>query len=169
MYPIDVHIAHMPGENQQWWQECQKSLKGHPINIYQLDGIKDNVFEMRRKGFLMGTAPYVSFVDPDDIVMPNAFKECLKVLAEDKEKKIVGAFTCSDTIDKNGNTLVKNFIPPRPWTRTVKLGKIIVHQIVVLRREIVEKCLLQHYTRETLPTTTHSIIFTEGGLYAVCA
>lgn len=133
---IDVHILHMPNENQDWWKLCDASLKNHPINIYNCDGIYNNVGEARKLAFSQGTSPYVSFVDPDDIVLPGAFQQCLDVL--EQNPNICGVYTTSNIMTPDG--IVNKYImkPYRPWSLINQQNNCLeIHQLVVMRREYV--------------------------------
>lgn len=138
IYPIDVHILHLPDENQHWWDLCQNSLQNHPINIFNCAGIPNNSPEARRLGYQHGTAPYVSFVDPDDIVSPGVFQKCLDVLENNPD--ICGVYTLSDTIDEYGNSIDVHFSHPfREWSIEIMNNNLLeIHQICVMRREYVE-------------------------------
>lgn len=141
MEPIDVHIAHQPGENLDWWQQCQDSLAGHPINIHNLGGISGDVYTTRRMGYLLGSAPYVSFVDPDDIVLPGAFESCLECLEKDPD--LAGAYTGSDLIDHTGAVKQHNYTG-RPWARRFIWSDPQIHQIVVMPRVLIEKIMMAY-------------------------
>lgn len=131
---IDVHILHLPNEDKKWAELCNKSLENHPINIFHCDGIQDNITKARYQAFQKGSAPYVSFVDPDDIVMPGAFQKCLDVIEQYPE--VCGVYTLSELIDKDGKVL-KIIHPFREWSLEVmEKGKPTeIHQLVVMRRE----------------------------------
>lgn len=142
---IDVHILHLPDENQHWWKLCQESLQNHPINIFNCDGIPNNSPEARRLGYQHGTAPYVSFIDPDDIVLPGTFQKCLDVLEENPD--ICGVYTLSDTIDEDGNLIDVHFSHPfREWSVEIMDNNLLeIHQTCVMRREYVETYYKHHY------------------------
>lgn len=147
---IDVHVLHMPNENQEWWKGCESSLVGHPINIHNCDGIEGNVGEARRLGFNLGSAPYVSFVDPDDIVFPDSFQICLDVLEQHPE--VCGVYTLSQAINSNGIIISRPWYPYRPWSLyNMRLNVVEIHQIAVMRRECVDEYHKLDYP--TLPLT----------------
>lgn len=134
---IDVHVLHMPDENQEWWNDCEKSLIGHPINVHNCSGINGNVGESRRLGFSLGSAPYVSFVDPDDLVLPNSFQVCLDVLEQHPE--VCGVYTLSKVMNATGSISTNLLHPFRPWSfHNMKKCVVEVHQLVVMRRECVD-------------------------------
>ena len=64
---------------------CLQSLKNEPINLHFVEGKKEwPPFEGRAKGFAMGSAPYVGYVDSSDTIVPGAFQ------------KLVGAIQLGD-------------------------------------------------------------------------
>jgi rRNA maturation protein Nop10 len=134
---IDVHILHMPTENQEWWKLCEESLVDHPINIYHCEGVPGNPGEARVLAYKNGNAPYVSFVDPDDIVMPGAFQKCLDGIEQNPD--VCGVYTLSEEIDKDGKQVLKVLHPYRPWSLFhMRMNIVEIHQIAVMRREDVE-------------------------------
>ena len=142
MNPIDVHVLHSPNENQIWWRQCNESLKGHPINVYHVRGIEGDMWTSRLKGFSQGDARYVSFVDPDDIVAPQAFAECLSILENDDS--IGGVYTNSEIINEDGNVIVPAlYVDESPWTIEKHFElHVPVHQLFVVRRTVLEQALI---------------------------
>lgn len=130
---IDVHIIHLPNENKEWWAECEASLVGHPINIFHVDGTVGDIFVGREAGYRQGTAPYVSFVDPDDIVMPGAFQACLDAI---QSGDYSGVYTMSEVIQEGQP--IKPFHEFREWTLQNSIYNLTeIHQICVKHRDMV--------------------------------
>ena len=140
---IDVHIAHMPEYRQDWWEECQLSLQDHPITIHHIDGIPGDVRQMRLNGYNMGTHDYVSFVDPDDIVMPGAFEVLLEVLTSNPD--VDGVYSLSDRITDTGRS-VGLIHPYREYDRSY-LSKHIaeIHQLTVMRRDAIVNIIRDNF------------------------
>lgn len=131
---IDVHVLHLSNENKHWKYLCDESLKNNPINIFHCNGILGDIVNSRYNGFMQGTAPYVSFVDPDDIVLPGAFTKCLEVLEEYPD--VCGVYTLSQIIDIHGNP--KKLIHPfREWSKELMKKNINteIHQLMVMKRK----------------------------------
>jgi len=60
---------------------CLSSLEGQSVNLHIIQGEEEYPpFKGRAKGFNTGTAPYVTYVDPDDWVEPNAIEILLNNL-----------------------------------------------------------------------------------------
>ena len=77
---IDVHIL-THGETQEQLDRCIASLDGQPVIIHVVQGIDEWPPENgRRLGYSKGSAEFVSYVDPDDWVEPNAFDRLLAAI-----------------------------------------------------------------------------------------
>lgn len=75
----------MPDERADWAAACQASIQrtAVTVTVRHCPGIAGDYFGARRGAYRLGTAPYVSFVDPDDEVLPGAFEHCLARLESD--------------------------------------------------------------------------------------
>lgn len=82
---IDVHIITLPDTRRDWFDECLLSLEGEPVNVHRVDGTEGNIGIGRAQGFALGTSPLVSFVDPDDKVVPGGFAACEIALANNPD------------------------------------------------------------------------------------
>ena len=78
---IDVHILTRPEQNNVWFAECLDSLKDEPVVLHILQGVKDHVGLGRIQGYSQGSCEWVSFVDPDDVVVPGIFNKVLEAIA----------------------------------------------------------------------------------------
>ena len=80
MYAIDVHII-THGEPQWMLDRCLKSLEGQPVNIHLVEGFTEFPPEKGRAlGLSKGSAPYISWVDPDDWCEPDMYKRLLDLI-----------------------------------------------------------------------------------------
>jgi hypothetical protein len=132
---VDTHILLMPDTNQTWWQECQKSLENEPINLHLVDGIPGHIGRGRAKGYSIGESPYVSCIDPDDLVVPGAFQACIDAL--EKNPQACGAYTDEVLIDEEGEPIRPGLWSGRPWNPLLQLEPKYLHHIFVMRREFV--------------------------------
>ena len=87
---IDVHILNMPNDRQDWAKQCETSLAQEPVIVHNLDGVIGNVGAGRALGFAQGNLPFVSYVDPDDYVLPGGFAACAKILTDHPQISCVG-------------------------------------------------------------------------------
>lgn len=124
LHPIDCHVLWLPGQRDDWWQECRQSLLGEPINVHRVEGIPGDYVTARCRAFAVGSAPFVSYVDPDDLVTRGAFAHCLwKLAAPD----VVMVWTDSVRLFESGERKLVNARRP--------------HQLIVARRWAVEQAL----------------------------
>lgn len=123
---IDVHVLHLPGERADWRAACDASLVGHPITVHHLDGTPRDYLGSRLRGFSVGSHPFVSFVDPDDVVLPNAFAICLANFAI--HQLAVAIYTDSLRLQEN---------EPMHSARPIRFNR--PHQVVVARRKVIDE------------------------------
>ena len=82
MHQIDCHILTMPQMNPDWVAELRRDLDAAPVNQHWLPGIADQLGAARAIGFSQGSAPFVSFADPDDRVMSGTFARLFQALQD---------------------------------------------------------------------------------------
>lgn len=159
MHQTDVHIILPPSwtdQSQRWYDQCMDSLKDEPINIHRIDFVDGDIRKARLMGFSKGTAPYVSFVDPDDYVYPGIFAKCETAL--NANIFACGAFTLSDIIEigndgvENNRGKMRDF---QPWPMRRIGGLTDIHQLVVMRRNSVLRVFDNHYNR--IPPIVHEM------------
>jgi hypothetical protein len=147
---IDVHVIHLPGENQEWWKLCEKSLEDHPITLHHVDGYVGDIVRGRFEGFSKGTSDYVSFVDPDDIIKPGVFQKCL----EEITPEVCGVYTLSEVVVDD--RVVGLMHPYRKWNKELMLRSFTeVHQIAVMHREMINKILYEN--KKLLENHSHNL------------
>lgn len=74
---IDVHVLTHEGTRQDWFDQCLASLEQEPVTVHVVDNAGRSVGEGRARGYALGTAPFVAYVDSDDYVLPGCFDACL--------------------------------------------------------------------------------------------
>lgn len=146
MHDIDVHILRSSNENSHWLSECLNSLSNELINIHHSPSIKGDTRLARFNAYHLGGAPYVSYVDSDDMIVPGIFELCKVFL--DENPGVGGVYTRSYLIDTDGGVtgLLEN------------TGDMIVHQLVVMRRVHVIDTYNKSWTQIS-PVRTESIDF----------
>ena len=110
---VDTHVILMPDTQRNWWEECRGSLEGESINLHIVKGVKGHIGKGRVEGFNRGTSPYISYVDPDDLVIKGAFQACIDVL--DKTPEACGAYTSEYLINEKGATIRPGFWHESDW------------------------------------------------------
>lgn len=144
-HQIDINIIIHPPEDTDRKRlltlpELLSSLSTEPVNVHLIRNMElaDNVFERRKIGYLAGYAPFVSYVDDDDVVRPGVYVECLRVLTENPE--IGGVYTNSTIRYESGHEMrfFKNHEWSLDWHRSVLTP---VHQTILIRRSVMEIAL----------------------------
>ena len=116
-------------ENREWLKQCRDSLEGHPINLFVEPGIEGDLNRARMDAINKGAAEFVSFVDPDDIVMPGAFQACLDVIGGHG-----GAYTQELLIREDGAGIGVN-----RQAGTPRNNPMVAHHVVIVRRSIAQR------------------------------
>lgn len=119
---IDVHILTMPTDNPEWFAQCLDSLKDEPVIVHLAPGIPDDIGNARANAFLLGEQKYVSFVDPDDYVLPGGFAACLDVLGQDQPVAV-----CTQEIVTGFRGKIQQYPLIKTWD----------HHLMVFKRNVV--------------------------------
>ena len=88
---LDVHVLVLKTTPPEMVQQCLDSLKaaadnaGFKVTVRQLEGIPGELGKARKAGYALGTATYVTHVDDDDYVSPDAFSKLAGLMAERHE------------------------------------------------------------------------------------
>lgn len=135
---IDVHVLTLPNDRQDWFKQCMMSLKDEPVNVHILDGVVGNIGQARVNGFTQGDAKFVSYVDPDDYVLPGGFAAGIQALEENPS--IPCAYTYEYRLGINESIRSYNSFHRAP------------HHLLMFRRELIERyfseLVMQKYTPE---------------------
>lgn len=152
---IDVHLLTLPNDRQDWFDQCLCSLRQQPIALHVLPGVKGHIGQGRCRGFSVGTQPYVSLVDPDDLVTANGFRDCLRLLVQQPE--LDGVYTAEDQLylDDDHHWKVKK-AQPEQGSR--------VHHLLVLKRSVVEPYLTDLLMEEQYPETRMLLHMKQDGV-----
>lgn len=135
MNDIDVHIIVPPkwkndGE-RKWFDQCIESLETEPVNIHLVDRVQDDTRRARFTGYQQGSAPYVSFVDPDDYVMPGAFSSAMDAWAAKPDA--VGVYT-NYWIRREDRIIQRHL--HNQWSRKRMVDDLrLIHQLVITPRD----------------------------------
>lgn len=135
---IDVHTLILPTEDPDLLAQSLASTEDHPITRHILQGVEGDVLAGRVSGYACGNNPYVSFVDPDDRVLPDAFQTCLDYLQQNEN--VGGVYTNSMVEYDNGLTAVHYRHTEWSYEFHLETGAP-VHQLVVMRRDVLEQAI----------------------------
>jgi len=103
---IDVHILTLPNSNRKYLAKAIASLQHDPVNLYIVPGVAGDIGSGRMMGFCHGIAPYVSFVDEDDLVELGAFSRISDAIVENPD---CAFYTNEILIDSDGNKIGDGF------------------------------------------------------------
>lgn len=103
-FDVDVHVLTLPDSNSVWLEQCLESLHREPCNVYVVEGVKGHLGLSRIKGYSLGSAPFVSFVDCDDYVLPGVIDACLETIKADLQ---CSAVITKEKILRDGNLLTQ--------------------------------------------------------------
>jgi hypothetical protein len=108
-HPVDTHVlVYHSRQRKAWLEQCLASLENEPTNVLVLDHPTNSVGEARAIAMREGDAPYLSFVDDDDWVMPGAFAACLAPLEADNG--LVGAYTDFTDVDADTGKILRPYV-----------------------------------------------------------
>ena len=82
MHDIDCHVLTMPQMNADWAADLRRDLDASPVNQHWRQGITDQLGAARALGFSQGSAPFVSYADPDDRIMSGTFDRLKQALLD---------------------------------------------------------------------------------------
>lgn len=132
---IDVHILTRPTDNKIWFDECLKSLENENINLFIEPGIEGNVGLARYNAFKKGNSEFVSYVDPDDMIVPGIFSKMLEKMTDE----CCGVFTNEITIHERNNKIIKKYRKLDKWKRFSLRESVYPHHICLMKRNLIEK------------------------------
>jgi len=133
---IDCHVLTMPADNPAWAQELRADLDAEPVNQHWLPGIPGEFGAARAAGYDCGSAPFVSFADPDDRIVGGTFAALLQALDQNPGAPFawVGEQRVSADLRPLG--------VPRVWTgpydaqRHRNALQMYCHGVVLIRRAL---------------------------------
>jgi hypothetical protein len=143
---VDVIIVHGKNDNKAWAEQAQASISFHGVNIIDVDAVPGDTRAARRNGFEKATAPYVSYVDPDDYVITDIpiFEMCARHL--DDGPTLCGVSTRSHVLHVESNKPFRILNPTIDWTFEKHFRLLtLVHQLTVMRTEFVQKIYEENY------------------------
>lgn len=158
---IDVHVLLQPSSDQSLWQLCQESLRNEPITLHLVDGVQGHIGRGRYVGFNQGSHPFVSYVDPDDLVIQGSFSACLDVLKNNPTA--CGAYTDELIIDQDGNLLKAGIWSGQEWNPLLQLEPKYLHHLCVMRRSFVDRCSMEILRWPSMPEYILKCMLTRFG------
>lgn len=139
-HPIDCHILTMPSHSAAWADELRADLAREPVNQHWLPGIDGQLGAALAQGYAQGSAPFVSYADPDDRVLPGTFAALLAALQAHPAAPF--AWAGELLVDENLLALGAPQHAPRGYSqRSHRNSPMHVHGVVLYRRASVAPVL----------------------------
>lgn len=79
---IDCHVLTLPRARADWAAQLRADLNAEPVNQHWLAGIEGRFGLARANGYALGSAPFLSWADPDDRIVGGTFACLLAALLE---------------------------------------------------------------------------------------
>lgn len=119
---LDVHILTMPGRAEARARCITSVMRAadaspYPVFVHVVPGIAGHLGNARARGFSQGNQPFVTFVDDDDFIDPQAFAVALDFIATTGAQ---GVTTGETIISRNG-------VARQAWGRR--------HHLAIYRRD----------------------------------
>jgi hypothetical protein len=160
---IDAHMLTLD-EPAEWRAACIESLAGAPIRLHVLAGIAGRLGQGRAAGFACGDAPFVCWVDPDDLYEAGAFAQLADAL--DACPQAVLAYTDEALMDEAGCPLGLRRLAYSAFQHAHSASH--VHGLIVMRRDDVAAVAgLVHQQDPTPEWTLTRMLARRGGVIHV--
>jgi len=129
---IDVHILTMPNEDST---DVVNSMKGQPVNIMPFPGIDGEMFKARAIAYRSATSEFVSCVDPDDLVLPEAYSKITEYLEANPDCDAV----YTNSYGKRDRPMFR--FKELNMDAVKRSNQVYIHQVYVVRTALMLKVL----------------------------
>lgn len=86
---IDLHVLMLPSDGAE--PRIIQQLKREPVNLVVCPGVPGHIGQARAMAFEQGTAPWVAWADPDDLIEPGIFQSLLAAAHSSPQAHLVFA------------------------------------------------------------------------------
>ena len=132
MSPIDLHILHSPGWHIDLFERAIASTEGEPVNVHIVP-YAGNAGADHAHGYRQGTAPYVTFLDADDELIPGGLAALAAIL--DANPSLCGAYGAEERIWPDGRTELRS---DQKWSPIAQITRTsAMHNAILMRRSAV--------------------------------
>lgn len=141
---LDVHVLMLDSVSEEYHRQCRESLDvavakaGFPVHVHYVPGILGHLGIARWRGYTQGSAPYVTHVDDDDYVDPQAFAKLRPFL-----EKGAAAVSTGEALVSDGRVLSR-----MPHSR---------HHLMVYSRDVLWRYPFYHLAYHPDQLLTHYI------------
>jgi hypothetical protein len=138
---IDVHcLVH---KESFYFDQVRALMEAEKNVCFHIVQNGSNIGLGRAVGFLQGNAPYVSYVDYDDLIVPGIFSKINAVM----ESKIPWCYTDEMLIDEQGKEIQLGWssnpeLYKHNLLQFVKVGNEYIHHILTFRRDLLSLRIL---------------------------
>jgi len=130
---IEVQVITSSQDNQDWYQKCLTGLQSPVVNIHYGELVEGNTSAARMAVWDACGGDLLSFADPDDIPVANAWQKLQDAL--DANPKAMGAYTLEQIIGDDGSPRGK---PINNQYLDATHSVLVVHHLLVVRRPLYE-------------------------------
>jgi len=74
-HQIDLHVLTLPKDTP--FPRIVQQLRREPVNLFICPGVIGHIGQARAMAFQQGSAPWVAWADPDDVIEPGVFEMLL--------------------------------------------------------------------------------------------
>lgn len=105
---LDVHVLLSASTRPDWQRECLSSINlairraGYPVALHKIAAKEGHIGEGRAEGYAQGHFPWVTCVDDDDIVLPDAFARLADGFQKDVSAISVGEVEMRNGVFRSG-------------------------------------------------------------------
>lgn len=95
---VDVHVIILDRTPKDWVKQCIESIHAAArfspfmVHLFTVEGVLGHIGVGRAKGYALGNSPYVTYVDDDDYLIPEAFHEMSEALEQEPDAAFPGEY-----------------------------------------------------------------------------
>lgn len=135
---IDAHIL-LGDEPLEWRLDCLADIDDLPVRLHTCSAIDMDVAKARKTGWSQGSAPYLTWFDPDDRYPPCAADFLREAdIMMDTHHDLACVYSCEQRVDSDLKFMGDPDRRPHSFERAI-IRPSGVHGLVVVRRELVQK------------------------------
>lgn len=121
LFKIDCHVLTMPTDHPQWSADLRQDLDAEPVNQFWIEGIPGKLGAARAAGYALGEAPFLSYADPDDRVIPGVYERLLELLIANPKAPF--AWAGEQVVDADLKPIMRQTCGPNTVPRLTSAGR----------------------------------------------
>lgn len=136
---LDIHVLVMPGEPTS---ELVNSIQPLDyVTTHIVDGVKDHLGKGRSAGFALGNSPFVTYADPDDIILTEHIEEMILFLENNPNVSGVCPMEFCQAADGTRKVRKDRRFPKHKTELSPAQCVRVPHHLTIYRRTDIEKYL----------------------------